>query len=374
MKKLIIITIILITNLFAQFPTEYKKELEVGLNYFTNYQFDSGEVVYSKMTKEFPNEPLGWFYLMNTKYESLKFIGEYEEAKTFLLEGIKKISPQFETKIKQNPDDVVYLVYYGTLMSMSARINLSESNYLKAFNESWRTMKLVEKAYKIDPKYYDVFLPLGSYDFYGGVMADHYFVVSLIYNSKDKRKLGIKRLTIAYENGVGGKWEAGKILLLIHLHETRNYKEAFRIGTKLVKRFPNNLEFKSLYIELLIYLDKIDEAEKLLDEYQKSLGNIPPKGKKVWRVREKYLSAVLNMQKGNYEDAKESFLFVIDNYNLEFQWFKVLSYLKIGQMYDLKNDRENAIKYYELTIDTKETTRAVQDAKMYLKKPFTIKK
>ena len=77
---------------------------------------------------------------------------------------------------------------------------------------------MIKKAYEIDPSYKDVFLPLGSYDFYGGVMADYYSVIDLIYNSEEKRKLGIERLTTAYENGVGAKWEAGRILLLIHLH------------------------------------------------------------------------------------------------------------------------------------------------------------
>jgi tetratricopeptide (TPR) repeat protein len=205
-------------------------------------------------------------------------------------------------------------------------------------------------------------------------MADHYSVVDLIYNSEEKRKLGIERLITAYENGVGAKWEAGRILLLIHLHETKNYKEASKIGENLFKRFPNNLESKSLYIESLIYLDKIEKSEKLLAEYSKSYENISHKGKEIWKVRERYLSAVLNMQKGNYEDAKKSFLFVIENYNLEFQWFKALSYLKIGQIYDLNNQRENAKKYYKLAINTRETTKAVKEAKEYLKAPFTIEK
>lgn len=370
----ILIILFFISIVFGQFPAEYKKEMKIGLNYYTNFEFDSAEKVYSQITEKYPNDPLGWFYLMNTKYESLKFNGKFKNADIFLLNEIQRISPLFENKIDGYPDEVVYLVYYGTLKGMSARINLAESNYMKAFSESWRAINLIEKAYEINPKYWDVFLPLGSYNFYGGVMADHYSVVDLIYNSEKKRKLGIEQLTIAYENGVGAKWEAGRILLLIYLHETKEYEKANKIGKKLVTQFPNNLEFKSLYIELLVYLDKINEAEKLLKNYSKSYVNISQKGKKVWKVREKYLNAALNMQKGNYKDAKESFLFVIENYNLEFQWFKVLSYLKIGQIYDIQKQRENAKKYYQLAIDTKETTQAVKEAKEYLINSFTIRK
>jgi len=373
MKKIFVILFI-VGICYAQFPEQIKNEMKIGLEYFTNYEFDSAEKVYSQITKKYPDEPLGWFYLMNAKYESLKLNGEYKKANTFLLDEIERISPLFENKLKERPNEVVYLVYFGSLKGLSVRLNLAESNYLKAFNGSWRAINLIKKAYEIDPRYWDVFLPLGSYDFYGGVMADHYSVVDLIYNSEEKRKLGIERLITAYENGVGAKWEAGRILLLIHLHETKNYKEASKIGENLFKRFPNNLESKSLYIESLIYLDKIEKSEKLLAEYSKSYENISHKGKEIWKVRERYLSAVLNMQKGNYEDAKKSFLFVIENYNLEFQWFKALSYLKIGQIYDLNNQRENAKKYYKLAINTRETMKAVKEAKEYLKAPFTIEK
>ncbi len=371
MKHFKILIILFFTSIvFGQFPSEYKNELGIGLNYLTNFEFDSAKKVYFQITEKYPNDPLGCFYLMNAKYEFFKLNGEFKKANIFLLNEIKRISPLFENKIDEHPNEIVYLVYYGSLKGMSARINLAESNYMKAFNESWQAINLIEKAHKINPKYWDVFLPLGSYNFYGGVMADHYSVIDWIYNSNKKRKLGIEQLTIAYEKGVGAKWEAGRILLLIHIHETKNYEKAYKIGKKLVTQFPNNLEFKSLYIELLIYLDEIKKTEELLDKYSKSYENISRKGKQIWKIREKYLNAVFNMKKGNHKDAKKSFLFVIENYNLEFQWFKVLSYLKIGQIYDLNDQREKAKKYYQSAIDTKETTQAVKEAKEYLENPF----
>lgn len=371
MKHFKILIILFFTSIvFGQFPSEYKNELGIGLNYLTNFEFDSAKKVYFQITEKYPDDPLGWFYLMNAKYEFFKLNGEFKKANIFLLNEIKRISPLFENKIDEHPNEIVYLVYYGSLKGMSARINLAESNYMKAFNESWQAINLIEKAHKINPKYWDVFLPLGSYNFYGGVMADHYSVIDWIYNSNKKRKLGIEQLTIAYEKGVGAKWEAGRILLLIHIHETKNYEKAYKIGKKLVTQFPNNLEFKSLYIELLIYLDEIKKTEELLDKYSKSYENISRKGKQIWKIREKYLNAVFNMKKGNHKDAKKSFLFVIENYNLEFQWFKVLSYLKIGQIYDLNDQREKAKKYYQSAIDTKETTQAVKEAKEYLENPF----
>ncbi|MEA1986572.1 MAG: hypothetical protein U9N76_03675 [Candidatus Marinimicrobia bacterium] len=365
-----ILILLLISNLFAQFPKDIDKEMRIGLEYLTNYQFDSAEVIYTEITKKHLSEPLGWFYLMETKLEKFKYENEFEQANILLENEIDMISELFKNKLEEQPRNVIYLVYYGSFNGLSAEVNLSKGNYITAFKSGRKSIKLVEKAHEIDSQYYDLFLPLGSYDFYGGVLADNYSVVDLIYDSETKRKQGIEKLTIAFEKGVGAKWEAGRILLLIHLHETRDYEKAFEIGEKLVEKFPHNLEYKSLFIELLIYMNKIERAENMLEKYLISHKNISASGKKMWEVREKYLSAVMNMQKGNYENSIKLFKFVIENYNLEFQWFKVLAYLKIGQIYDLKNNRELAKKYYKLAIDTKETTRGVSEAKKYLELPF----
>lgn len=361
-------------NLFSQFPKYIEDEMEIGLKLFTNYQFDSAKTIYSEMRKKYPYEPLAWFYLMNTEYEILKNNGKIEEANDFLLDEIKIIEPIFKKKLNNVENKVIYTVYYGSLKGVGARVNLFKSNYLMAFSDGLKANKLIKDAFEMNPQYYDVYLPLGSYNFYGGVMADHYSAVSMIYDSEKKRKLGINQLKKAYENGVGAKWEAGRILLLIYLHETKDYDKALKIGEKLVTNFPNNLDYKSLYIELLINLDETEKAKKILKDYSKFYEKYSKNGKNMWKVRENYLQAVLDMKMENYNKSLKLFQFVIDNYNLEFQWFKVLSYLKIGQIYDLKNDRENAKKYYILTIDTKETTRAVKDAKIYLEKPFKIYK
>jgi len=371
--QILLIMFLFFVNIFAQFPKQIENDMKFGLEYFTNYEFNEAKIIFSQIIQENPKDPISRLFFMITEYEHMKINGNYKYANNYLLKESKNISLLFENKMEQYPQNVTYIVYYAMLKGMDLKATVSSgNNYLKVFKESWQTSKLIEKANKINNNNYDLYGVLGGYNFYIGVLCNHNNLLGIFINSENKMKEGIKHFTSAYKNGTGFKWLAGESLVFIYLHDKYNYKKAYKIGKHLSNRFPNNLEFKSLYIESLIYMNKIDSAEILLKNYSDFYKDFHSPKKEMWNIREKYLQATLNMKKENYKKAIEEFLSIINMNNIEYKWIKTTSYFKIGQIFDINNDRKNAKKYYNLTIDTNEKMQAVLDAKKYLKTPFII--
>ncbi len=361
----ILISGLLITRL----PAEEDSCLTAGIARVQNYQFDQAISLFKKASLR---EPVQAIYLLNTKYKKLKVNGRFKEANTFLIEGVQKHKGLFKKALNSSdPDYAELLLYYGALLGLQSQVYMAESKYLQGYYHGLRGIKKVEAAYEMNPELKDALLAMGTSAFYSGVMAQHYSAVGAFINTDEALAKGIRLIKETWESDARSRAEAGYLLLLIHVYEIRDYEKACHIGKQLVEKYPGNLENRALYAEALIRLNRYDEAEEVLNDFDKHMAWLDEQGKYMWSLRKTYVKAVLAMEKGVFTEAEKKFLKVLENYCFEYKWQENLSLLKLGQMADLKGDRDQAVQYYRQVVDSKETTRSVLDAKKYLETPFT---
>ncbi|HBY18105.1 MAG TPA: hypothetical protein DEH00_02925 [Candidatus Marinimicrobia bacterium] len=340
-----------------------------GVHKIQNYQFPEGQLLFRKA--DIP-EPVRTFYLLNSEYMSLKINGHYAEANEFLIEGIKEAKDIFDSALdKNNPEYSKILMYYGALLGLKSQVFMAENKYLQGYYHGLRGFEKVKTAYNLDTTLTDALLAMGTYEFYSGIMAQHYSVVGAAINADKAIRSGLDYFWQAWNRGERSKAEAGHLLLLIYVYEMHDYPKALRIGEELMTEYPGNLENRSLYAEALILSGHFDLADKILGEFDTYTSWLDKEGKRVWDLRKKYIQAVYAMEKGDFETAESLFQEVINKYCFEYQWQKNRSLLKIGQMADLQGNRKKARRYYQQVVDSKETTRAVLEAKKYLKKPYS---
>jgi tetratricopeptide (TPR) repeat protein len=340
------------------FFQKYNILLHQGLEAYTNFDFQKADSLFSKLEQESGNYPIAGFYKLNNAYNQLKYNGEIQAANRLILEKTPQLLHQFETYRKGSDEPMLHL-YAGVTYSLKSRIYMGQGQYLPALHNGMKSIMAVNEAEKLAPGHPEIALALGSYNYFGGVMADHFSAVSLIYKSDEKRQSGLEQLRKSWGKGEFSRWEAGGLLQMLELYEHENYAEAKKVGQVLVAKFPGNPDFMARHIETLIYLNELDEARSLLDNFPVIYENrLQKAGAAVWEIRRRYLEAILAMQSGNHEAAKDHFAAVIKNYNFEFRWHLAISWYKLGQMAEKENEPQQAIRYYQRCVELNETTGA----------------
>ncbi|HDR05002.1 MAG TPA: tetratricopeptide repeat protein, partial [Candidatus Marinimicrobia bacterium] len=303
-----------------KFFHHYGEMLYNGLLAYTNFDFEQADSIFQQIEKSSAYYPIAGFFRMNNQYSRLKYDGKLQAANRYILENSPQLLLRFDDYADKNPGPMCHL-YAGVSHSLNSRIFMGQGQYLKALHNGMKAIIAVNKAEKLSPGDPEICLAQGTYNYFGGVMADHFSAVNLIYNSEEKRNLGLQQLEKAWNEGHFARWEAGGLLLMLELYEQENYPEAKKLGTVLTERFPGNPEFMAHYIEALIYLGALEEARRLLLDYPKIYaGRIAEPGVAVWEIRQRYLEALHAMQSGNLDMAKGLFKNVMENYNFEFRW------------------------------------------------------
>jgi hypothetical protein len=342
--------------------------LIAGIAADQNYEFDKAREIFMQAPLR---EPVRAFYIMNAQYKKLKINGHYKDANTYLIEGVNKNKALFEESL--NPDDPDYaelLMYYGALLGLQAQVFMAESKYLQGYYSGLTGLKKVETAYNMNPDLTDALLAMGTSAFYTGIMAQHYSIIGSVINAEESIRKGIDYIQKTWDSRALSQAEAGYLLLLINLYEIQDFETASGMGGILLEKFPGNLENRALYAETLILRGDFEQAEEILHDFLDYTHWLDDNGKNMWSLRKTYVEAVLAMEKNDFDTAKIKFNHVLENYCFEYQWQKNLSLLKLGQMADLQGDRKKARMYYQHVINSKETTRSVLDAGVYIKKAY----
>ncbi|RKY51778.1 MAG: hypothetical protein DRP86_00020 [Candidatus Neomarinimicrobiota bacterium] len=363
-------TLTVLALFFALLPCHMLADslLVKGVHDIQNYQFSKGQSLFRKA--DVP-EPVRIFYLLNSEYMKLKINGQYREANEFLMNGVEEAKSVFDKALdKKNPEYADILMYYGALLGLKSQVYMAGNKYLQGYYHGYRGIEKVKTAYGLDTTLTDALIAMGTYEFYSGIMAQHYSVVGAVIDAEEAIRRGLGYFWQTWNRGERSKAEAGHLLLLIYTYEMCDYPKALTIGEELLKEYPGNLENRSLYAEALILSGHFDPADEVLGDFDKYTTWLSEGGKRVWGLRKKYVQAVYAMEKGDFQKAESLFQAVIKNYCFEYQWQKNRSLLKIGQMADLQGNRKKALRYYQRVVDSKETTRAVLEAEKYLKKPY----
>jgi tetratricopeptide (TPR) repeat protein len=109
---------------------------------------------------------------------------------------------------------------------------------------------------------------------------------------------------------------------------------------------------------------EIAEFPEALKEFQKALDVTRTSSLAHYRVAETYLTL------GNLNPAANEFREAL-NGDLEPKWTEVWSHIKLGQIYDISDQRERAVNEYKLAVRTKDDTQgALEEAQKYITEKY----
>jgi len=286
----------------------------------------------------------------------------------------KKIEPKLEfytEKLNEDPDNAESLYFYGICLGLKARLLLEKKDWFGILTCGIKSIHYINKAAKLDENSYDIILAKGVFNYYVGISSAYMKITSWIFNLSGSKEEGLAQIEAAAIEAKYGKYEAHSILIPIYLFIENDYENALKHARIMVNLFPENPYYHSLAADILLNQGKIIEAEPYIKKVEELLPDLKQYAKKEYILKLILLKGEKAFYQNQYEQAEKEFLKFIENYNFELDYSLASALLHLGHIYDLQDNREKAVKYYQMTIELDNRSKACLIARKYLTTPYT---
>jgi tetratricopeptide (TPR) repeat protein len=340
---------------------------QAAFEHYYNLDYDAAIQDFERILARHPNDPFAVNHLLSAiqvrelysmgamnsgEYSNDSFIGlAHRPADSAQKERIKQLVRQAEkledSELVRNPNSVDMLYARGVTRGQFALYTaLIERAWFSALRNAVGARRDHERVLELDPQYTDAKLVVGAHNYVMGSLSFAVkMAVALVGLSGDKDK-GLQYLNDAYRANGETSVDAG-VVLMVFLRREHRYSEALQIAGAIGPRFPRN------------YLLPLEEAN-LLRASGKN-GEAEEQYRRVWRNgrEEKYgtlhyeiaalgLGDLLRSEK-KYPAAATAYESVSEVAGADPELLQKAN-LGAGEMYDLLQKRDLAVKKYEAVV------------------------
>ncbi|MCI0690821.1 hypothetical protein L0337_02320 [candidate division KSB1 bacterium] len=278
-------------------PT-FDEPLSRGIAFVYRDRFEESLALFDSLQKAYPDHPGPHFYkaaTYQTWMSSYRFNGFQKELEKNVEEAITK-----GTKLLRTTNDPWLLFYMGAAYGYRAFYKFRNYHWLDAYQDSRKSLNYIQTGLQKQPKLYDAYLGLGSYDYWS--TAKSIVLKLLTFLIGDKRDLGLQEMELAMEHGRYSRDEA-RLVLVTALFDYEKYGQALAVLDKT--EYPARPQIMTeLYLRgrIMFEFGRWPEVEMIFREllqrlkkhrYQ-SIG---------YQVECKYRVAKALQQRGRHKDA-----------------------------------------------------------------------
>jgi tetratricopeptide (TPR) repeat protein len=368
----------------AQNPLEEK-----GFEHFYNLEYDAAANVFAQAVERNPNSPEAHNHLaMAVLYRTLLRAGALESEMVtgnnpFLRRAKVEAPPEerrrfedaiaaaiaiSEGRLKTDPRDVQALYAQGVSYGLRANYQfLVRKEWRAALKSATTARKLQGRVTDIDPTFIDAKLVQGIHEFVVGNLPWHWKMLGFLVGYRGDKDKGIRTLEQVAGRGTRNRVDAEVLLCAVYRRE-RQSKRAIPLLQDLIRRYPRNYLFR---LELSqMYSDAGDKAGALaaLD----GLERLARRGTvKLPLERIAYARGNIQFWYGDLEDALENMrraAAAAEDLDLN---TGVLAWLRLGQIHDLRGERNEAREAYRRAIAFAPDSDAAKESRRFLDKPYT---
>jgi tetratricopeptide (TPR) repeat protein len=292
------------------------------------------------------------------------------ETEKRILEEIAKAMTMAESQLKKNPNDTAAMYADGIAYGL-------RSNYYwvvkKAWHDSLRdatsARKLHNRITELEPNNVDARLVQGLHDYIVGSLPWGYKMLGFMVGIKGDREKGIRTVQDVARNGRLNRVDAEIFLCALYRRENQA-KLAVPLVQDLIQRYPRNyllrLELGQMYStsgDGVHGLQAVDEVARLKAAHTPGFDRLP--WEKIY-----FHQGSIQFWYNDLDHSLENMKKVAskaDDVDLN---TGVLAYLRMGQIYDMKHRRAEALEAYKKAIAYAPQADAAQESKKYLSTPY----
>lgn len=284
--------------------------------------------------------------------------------------SINKALSLCESKLQRDPRDSKALYQLGVAHGLRSTFSfLVEKAWSDALREAAAARKAHERVIELDPKFIDARLSLGVYQYVVASLPFYLRAAGFLSGFHGDRAGGLQQLESVAREGVLNRNDAKVVLAILYRRE-HMARRAIPLLEQLAQRFPGNVLF--LFEQVQMYSDLGDEANalRLIDTIERLRVSKAPGYVSLPPEKIAYVAGNLYFWYRDYDLALDKLKQASLHTEVLDLNSAVLTFLRIGQVYDLRNDRRNARTAYEQAIRTAPNSDAAAEAKRYISSPY----
>ena len=358
-----------------------------AFDHFYDMEYDRAQREFEKILERYPNDPFAVNHLltavlmrnlyetggMNTgDYTNDSFIGHAPrpsdpKVKERIKELARRAEALEEKQLKANPKNVDALYCRGvTRAQFAVYTGLVERAWFSALRNAVAARHDHEHVLELDPKYLDAKMVVGTHNYVVGNLPWSIKVAAALAGLNGSRDKGVEYLReVAQSNGENSV--DAKVLLSLFLRREHQYDEALGYMQELSTRYPNNHLFPTEVANLLRSAGRLEEAEATYRKVWQN-GREGKYGNLHYEMAAWGLGDLLRRKK-DLAGAAAAYELVNEASNPDPDILQKAN-LAAGEMYDLLQKRDLAMKRYQTVLAGNANTGPADQARRYIKEAY----
>jgi hypothetical protein len=362
-------------------------QTDVAFDHFYNMDYDRATQEFEKIVEKRPKDAFAINHLltsvlmhdlydtggMNTgDYSNDSFIGHAprptdQKIKDRIKELVRRAEAIEEQQLKANPQDVDALYCRGvTRAQFSVYTGLIERAWFSALRNAVGARHDHEHVLELDPDYVDAKLVVGTHNYVVGNLPWSVKVAAALAGLSGSREKGLEYLREVAKSDGENAVDA-KIVITLFLRREHQYDEAIGYMQELATRYPHNHLFLTEVANLQRSAGRLPEAEAIYRKIWQN-GREGKYGNLHYEMAAWGLGDLLRSKK-DLAGAAAAYELVNQAPNPDPD-IQQKANLAAGQMYDLLQKRDQAMKSYQAVLAGRTDSGQADLARRYIREAY----
>ncbi len=363
------------------------QQIHRGMDLMYNMEFGAADSVFDSVIAEHPKHPAGYFYRASVMFWRVVTNPDNTTFDSAYRVWIGRAIACADSLLEKNPKDIAGLFYKGAAIGMRARIyeyRVGPNDAMDIINlilgDAKKGVDYLNQLEDIIPDNSDVLFGRGVYNYYVEAEKEENPalapVIAAMFPTGSKQ-VGLQMLEMSAAHAMYTSVEAKFELMHIYYALEHNYQRAYQLALELASRYPNNVLF-------LHYLGFAAYTENHVDEYDSVYRVMLERSREhrlaytIRQAREAMFfigAAQMRKYNGNMDTAlyylyNSDLLSRIINKDGPQDWWVTDAELYMGEAYDVKGDRKDAVLMYQRVLNLPDHNQDHADATRYLTSPY----
>ena len=292
------------------------------------------------------------------------------ETEKRILDEIARSMALADARLKQNPKDTAAMYASGIAYGL-------RSNYFWVVKKAWRdslkdataARKLHNRISELEPNNVDARLVQGLHDYIVGSLPFGFKMLGFLIGIRGDKEKGVRTVQDVARNSKLNRVDAEILLCALYRRENQS-KLAVPLVQDLIRRYPRNyllrMELGQMYSQAgdgVRGLQALEEVARLKERHAPGFDRVP--WEKIY-----YQQGSIQFWYNDLDRSLENMKKVAaasEDVDLN---TGVQAFLRMGQIYDMKQRRAEAVAAYKRAIAYAPQAEAAQESRKYLSTPY----
>ncbi len=233
------------------------KLLQEGIEASFREDYELAERRFDSLVHMAPGDPAGYFFKAALHHaQMIDYESRFREKEFY--RNVKTAKKLARERIKRNKKDAWTYLLLGNTHGAKAVYDAKQGKWLSGLEEGLMAKSALKEALKRDPKLYDAYVGLGSYDYWASVMTKAFHWLPFI---GDHREQGMAEMKLALEKSTFSSAAAASGLIWMYIREG-SFDLAIDLAERMQSEYPQGKTF--LWPLAEAFYDKLDWKNALL--------------------------------------------------------------------------------------------------------------